>query len=149
MFPDHLLNIVVVGGGGREHALCWKLSQSVHVNKIFCVPGNGGTATTNKVTNVDLKIMDFAGIARLGMSVKADLVVIGPDNALSEGIVDYLEEVGLRVFGPNQRASRLEWSKGFAKEFMRKANIPTARFALAKSLAEAEKAYCKKIVGRV
>ena len=139
MLPNQPLNIVVIGGGGREHALCWKLSQSKHVDKIFCVPGNGGTATTPKVTNVDLDVMDFGAIAQLSTDVKCDLVVVGPDNPLAEGIVDVLEEAGLRVFGPNRKAACLEWSKVFAKEFMQQAHIPTAQFAIANTLTAAEK----------
>jgi phosphoribosylamine--glycine ligase len=139
VLPNKPLNIVVVGGGGREHALCWKLAQSAHVDKVFCLPGNGGTAKTDKVTNVDVDVMDFAAIAKLCLDVQSDLVVIGPDNPLSEGIVDVLQESGLRVFGPDRKSACLEWSKVFAKQFMQQGNIPTARFAFANSLEKAEK----------
>jgi phosphoribosylamine--glycine ligase len=129
-------NILVIGGGGREHALCWKISQSPLAKDIYCAPGNGGTATNNKTSNVNLDPLDFKGIADFCLDKKIDLVVVGPDNPLAEGIVDYLEDKSIRTFGPNKRAAQLESSKSFAKQFMTKANIPTAKYHICHSVEE-------------
>lgn len=133
--PEKPLTILVIGSGGREHALCWKLAQSAHVEKIYCAPGNGGTATTTKVENVDIDAMDFRKLEEFCGDGVIDFVVVGPDNPLAEGIVDILHEKcpGLRVFGPNRAAAALEWSKAFAKEFMARYEIPTARFVVCDS----------------
>src|SRR3990167_9337225 len=102
MIPEHPLNVLVVGSGGREHALCWKLAQSSLCKRIFCAPGNGGTATGGNAINVPIppmefdRLIEFCGIEDIG------LVVVGPDNPLAAGIVDRLEEAGLRVFGPRK-----------------------------------------------
>lgn len=126
--PEHHLKIMVVGGGGREHALAWKIAQSPLVEKIYCAPGNGGTAFENKTENVEIQTNEFEKLSSFCKEEKIDLTIIGPDNALAEGIVDYFLAKGLRVFGPTKEASKLEWSKNFAKEFMFKWHIPTARF---------------------
>lgn len=123
--------ILVVGSGGREHAICWKLSQSERVESIFCAPGNGGTGFLPKTTNVDLAVSDFSGIEQFARSSNIDLIVIGPDNPLADGIVDHLNAAGLRVFGPKKQAARLEASKSFAKDFMVQHQIPTARYLVA------------------
>lgn len=135
--PEHQLNLLVVGSGGREHALCWKLAESKHVGQIFCAPGNGGTDSEAKTTNVPIDSLDFNALAEFAQSKKVDLVVIGPDNPLAEGIVDFLAGKGLRVFGPTREAARLEWSKSYAKAFLARHNIPTARFVVCDSLDEA------------
>nr|MBP6746911.1 phosphoribosylamine--glycine ligase [bacterium] len=96
------MKVLVVGGGGREHAICWKLALSTRVEQIFCAPGNGGTAKSDKTTNIDIAVMDFDKLISFGKEQAIDLVVIGPDNPLAEGIVDKMEAAGLRVFGPNK-----------------------------------------------
>lgn len=118
---------MVVGGGGREHAICWKLSSSPLLNELYCAPGNGGTASLAKTQNVDLTVTDFDGIANFAKEKNVGLIVIGPDNPLADGIVDHLEGAGLRVFGPKKAAARLESSKAFSKEFMVQHKIPTAK----------------------
>ncbi len=127
---DSKINIMVVGGGGREHALCWKLAQSKFAGSIYCAPGNGGTAGDARITNVNLPVTDFAGLTDFAKDKKVDFVVIGPDNPLADGIVDYMEENGLTVFGPKKDAAKLEWSKAHSKQFLMEHDIPTARFAV-------------------
>ena len=121
------MKILVVGSGGREHALVWKLNQSSRVDRIFCAPGNAGTAEIGE--NVPIPANDLAGLAGFAKENKIGLTVIGPDDPLAAGVVDLFEAEGLRVFGPSQSAARLESSKIFAKELMRKNKIPTARGA--------------------
>ncbi len=130
--------LLIVGGGGREHALAWKLAQSPAVDSIICVPGNGGTAALAKTKNVIIPLSDFAGIANLAAEMKIDLIVIGPDNPLADGIVDYLEAKGLVVFGPTKAQAKLEWSKAHAKEVMQKLGLPTARFYTTDNLDQAQ-----------
>lgn len=138
--PGGPLKILVVGGGGREHALCWKIAQSPFCERIFCAPGNGGTACEDRVTNVPVPAHQVDRLIEICGMESIDLVVVGPDNPLAEGIVDRMEAAGLRVFGPRQASARLEWSKSYAKEFMRSAGLPTARFAVCDSQGEAEAA---------
>lgn len=121
------MKILVVGSGGREHALVWKLKQSSGADRIFCAPGNAGTAEVGE--NVPIPANDLAALARFAKENEIGLTVIGPDNPLAAGIVDLFEAEGLRVFGPSKSAARLESSKIFAKELMRKNKIPTARGA--------------------
>jgi len=123
-----LKQVLVIGGGGREHALCWKLAQSPQVAKIYCAPGNAGTAQELKTQNVALSVMDFQGLLEFARKNKIDLTIVGPDNPLAEGIVDFFERAGQQIFGPNQEAARLESSKVFAKRFMKANHIPTAKF---------------------
>ena len=137
--PSHPLKLLVVGSGGREHALCWKLAQSEQVGQIFCLPGNGGTALERKTTNVEIDVLNFPSISEFCLSNQIDLIVIGPDNPLAEGIVDYLQEKGLRVFGPTRQAAKLEWSKSHAKTFMARHSIPTPRFVVCQSNEEAQR----------
>lgn len=129
--------LIIVGAGGREHALAWKLAQSPDVQSIVCVPGNGGTALLGKVQNVSLAISDFEGIAGLAKKNNVDLIVIGPDNPLADGIVDHLEAYNLTVFGPTKEQAKLEWSKAHAKEIMQQLALPTARFFCSSDLNEA------------
>lgn len=126
--PAHPLKLLVVGGGGREHALCWKLAQSLLVEQIYCAPGNGGTAQEYKTTNLNIDSHDFPKLARFCQEEHIDFIVVGPDNPLAEGIVDYFLKDKHRIFGPRKAAARLEWSKVYAKEFMGRNNLPTARF---------------------
>lgn len=137
--PPRPVKLLVVGGGGREHALCWKLAQSDRVSQIFCAPGNGGTAKENKTSNVDIDVMNFQVISEFSLSNKIDLIIVGPDNPLAEGIVDYLEKKGLRVFGPSRQEAKLEWSKSYAKTFMVSHEIPTPRFIVCHNQTEALK----------
>jgi phosphoribosylamine--glycine ligase len=137
MLPDKPINILVVGGGGREHAICWKLAQSPRAAAVFCAPGNGGTAGDTKIANVDIKVTEFEKLADFSCEKSIDLVVIGPDNPLADGIVDFLQDRGLRVFGPVKEAAKLEWSKAFAKQFMLKHGLPTARHITAGSFDDA------------
>jgi phosphoribosylamine--glycine ligase len=134
----HNLKILVVGGGGREHALCWKIAQSAYVEQVFCAPGNGGTTLTEKVQNVPISAMDFDGLANFSSKEQIDLVVVGPDNPLAEGIVDHLQGKHLRVFGPTRQAAKIEWSKAHAKAFMKANGIPTPNFVVASKLSEAK-----------
>ena len=122
------MKILVVGSGGREHALAWKLKQSSGVDRIFCAPGNAGTEEIGE--NVAIKAGDLPGLARFAKENHIDLTVVGPDDPLAAGIVDYFESENLRIFGPAKSAARLESSKIFAKELMRAKRIPTARAAI-------------------
>ena len=122
------MKILVVGSGGREHALAWKLKQSAGVDRVFCAPGNAGTELLGE--NVEIKANDLPALARFARENHVDLTVVGPDDALAAGIVDVFEEEGLRIFGPAKSAARLESSKIFAKELMRAKRIPTARAAI-------------------
>ena len=120
------MRVLVIGGGGREHALAWKIAQSPRVKKVFCAPGNAGTANVAENINIPLDNIDallqFASITGIG------LTIVGPEQPLVKGIVDSFEESGLRVFGPSQRAAEIEGSKVFCKDLMKKYGIPTARY---------------------
>lgn len=118
------MKILVVGSGGREHALVWKLRQSPRVRAVFCAPGNAGTAQL--ATNVPIKVSEQEKLAAFAESEEIDLTVVGPDDALAAGLVDFFQARGLRIFGPTQSAARLESSKIFAKDFMQRHGIPTA-----------------------
>jgi phosphoribosylamine--glycine ligase len=120
------VNVLVIGKGGREHALVWKLAQSPRVEKVYCAPGNAGTA--NDGINVFIEPEETDKIIRLSRKENIKLIVIGPEVPLAAGITDVLQKAGLRVFGPSKVASELEASKVFAKELMRHADIPTAEF---------------------
>ena len=123
------MNILVVGSGGREHALCWKLAQGVHVDHVYAAPGNAGTAGEPGVTNVALDVMDFEELARFAKSHDIALTVIGPEAPLVGGVVDYFTTQGLACFGPSQAAAQLEGSKAFTKDFLARHNIPTGAYA--------------------
>src|SRR5215204_6147321 len=118
------MKVLVIGSGGREHALVWKLKQSPRVEQAFCAPGNGGIAEI--ATCVPLKIHEHDALIAFAQKEGIALTVVGPDDALAAGIADRFEAAGLRVFGVNQSAARLESSKVFAKEFMLRHGIPTA-----------------------
>jgi phosphoribosylamine---glycine ligase len=119
------VKILVIGGGGREHALAWKLKQSSGVDRIFCAPGNAGTARLAE--NVAISVSDLPALVRFAKENRVGLTVVGPDDPLAAGIVDLFLAEGLRIFGPSKAAARIESSKIFAKELMRKEGIPTAR----------------------
>ena len=120
------MKVLVVGGGGREHAICWKLAQSPRVDKIYCAPGNAGIEDIAECWPI--KAEDIEGICRLAVGEKIDLAVIGPEVPLAMGITDALEAEGVRVFGPNKKCSMLEASKAFTKSFLARHNIPTAGY---------------------
>ena len=120
------MKVLVIGGGGREHAICWKLSKSPKVDELYCAPGNAGIAEVAKC--VDIGVMDFEKMADFAKKEAFDLIVVGPDDPLAGGIVDVLEEKGLRVFGPRKNAAILEGSKAFSKDLMKKYCIPTAAY---------------------
>ncbi|MDZ4836735.1 MAG: phosphoribosylamine--glycine ligase [Candidatus Melainabacteria bacterium] len=124
------IDVLVVGGGGREHALVWKIAQSPLVEKVYCAPGNGGTANEEKTINVPIGVDKFEELSRFALEKKIALVVIGPDNPLADGIVDHMEAKGLKVFGPDQAGAKLESSKSHAKNILVELGIPTARFAV-------------------
>lgn len=136
------MRILVVGGGGREHTLVWKLKQSPLVGKIYCAPGNAGIAEDAEC--VPISVEDLQGLADFAEKQKIDLTVVGPEDPLARGIVDLFQEKGLKIFGPNKKAAQLEGSKVFAKELMVKYNIPTAEYRTFTSPEEAEQ-YIKKI----
>jgi len=120
------VQILVIGRGGREHAIVWSLSRSPKVNKVYCAPGNGGIAKIAEC--VPIEENNFADIARFALDRKVDLVVVGPEDPLFGGIVDYLEERGIPAFGPRQNAAIIEGSKVFTKNLLKKYNIPTAAY---------------------
>ncbi len=120
------MKILVVGGGGREHAIIWKLSQSKQVEKIYCAPGNAGIAQIAEC--VDIGVMEFDKLIAFAKEKQVGLVVVAPDDPLVAGAVDIMEEAGLRVFGPRKNAAILEGSKAFSKDFMKKYHIPTAAY---------------------
>lgn len=122
------MKVLVVGGGGREHALCWKIKQSILVKELYCAPGNGGTAMIAQ--NVPIKAEDIDAIVKFVRDNAIDFVVIGPEAPLNLGLVDKLQEIGVKAFGPTKSAAMLEGSKSFAKKFMRKYGIPTADFKI-------------------
>lgn len=122
------MKVLIVGGGGREHAIAYAVSKSPKVEKIYCAPGNAGIASLAEC--VDIQVMDFEEIARFAKKIAADLVIVGPDDPLAAGIVDVLEEYGLKVFGPDSKAAILEGSKAFSKDLMKKYGIPTASYEI-------------------
>ena len=121
------MRVLVIGGGGREHALAWKLAQSERVQEVYLAPGNGGTAADGRLTN--LQITDPQALADFAASEKIALTVVGPEAPLAAGVVDVFRARGLRIFGPTQAAAQLETSKDFAKAFMQRHGIPTAAYA--------------------
>ena len=118
------MRVLVVGGGGREHALAWKLAQSSRVDTVFVAPGNGGTALAGRIQNLD--IVDQTQLGLWAVKEKIGLIVVGPEGPLAGGIVDEFRKLGLRIFGPTRAAAQLESSKAFSKAFMQRHNIPTA-----------------------
>ncbi len=120
------MKILVIGGGGREHAICWKLAQSKDVRKVYCAPGNAGTAEVAE--NVDIAVSDIAGLVQFAQHQQIDLTVVGPEKPLILGVVDAFEAAGLRIFGPTAENARLEGSKVFSKQLMRQSGVPTASF---------------------
>jgi phosphoribosylamine--glycine ligase len=136
------VKVLVIGNGGREHAITWKLTQSPLVTHIFCCPGNGGTAASAENISVDPD--DLEAIAAFAVANGIDLTVVGPDGYLAAGTVDLFQNKGLKVYGPTQAAAKLEWSKVYSKEFMKKYHIPTAAYETFTDAATA-KAYIHKV----
>ena len=131
------MKVLVVGNGGREHALAWKLGQSPKVDKVFVAPGNAGTA--QDAENVDLAATDIPGLIQFAKQQAIDLTVIGPEAPLVAGLADAMDAEGLKVFGPSQAAAELEGSKVFCKNLLHTANIPTASYQTFRSGEDAER----------
>ena len=129
MTREALLKVLIVGNGGREHALAWKLLQTPNIEEVTCIPGNGGTQNLEGCQNIPLAVDDFEGITRAALERGISLVVIGPELPLSLGIADYLQQHNLMVFGPTKAGAKIEASKSWAKALMEEAGVPTARSA--------------------
>lgn len=137
------MKIMIIGSGGREHALAWKVAQSPRVEHVYVVPGNAGTAREAKVSNVVLDIADFTALSGFAESNHVELTIIGPEAPLVSGVVDHFERLGLRCFGPRKGAAQLEGSKAFTKDFLARHHIPTAAYGNFTEL-EAALAYLRK-----
>ena len=135
------MKVLLIGGGGREHALAWKIAQSPKVDKLYCAPGNGGIEALAQC--VPIKAMDIDGIVSFSKEEKIDLVMVAPDDPLAAGMVDVLNEAGIRAFGPQKSAAFIESSKAFSKDLMKKYGIPTAGYEVFDDMEEAL-AYLKK-----
>ena len=137
------MKVLVVGSGGREHALAWKISQSPHVTHIFVAPGNGGTEIENNIINIDIKASDIKGLLAFAKSNEVDITIVGPEDPLVKGITNRFEEENLMCFGPTKEAAQLEGSKEFMKVFLEKYSIPSAEY---KAFTNAKEAidYIKK-----
>lgn len=122
------MKVLVIGGGGREHALAWKLAQSSKVEAVFVAPGNAGTATEKKLINVDIDAEDNQALCQFAKDNKIGLTIVGPEVPLVTGIVDFFQQQGLKIFGPSQKAAQLEGSKTFTKDFLQRHDIPTAAY---------------------
>lgn len=123
------MNILVIGSGGREHALAWKAAQSPHADRVFAAPGNAGTAREPGLENVSIDVMELDALADFAAANQVGLTIVGPEAPLVAGIVDKFEARGLRVFGPSAGAAQLEGSKAFTKDFLARQKIPTAAYA--------------------
>ena len=122
------MNILVIGSGGREHALAWKCAQADQVNNVFVAPGNAGTSREPKTKNITIDVLDFSALAQFAKESEVALTIVGPEAPLVEGIVDFFQGKGLPCFGPSKVAAQLEGSKAFTKEFLKRHSIPTAAF---------------------
>ena len=131
------MKVGIIGSGGREHAICQSIKKSRKIDKIFCFPGNAGT---NKIAeNIQLDLENFEVLKDFIIDNKIDLVIVGPEKPLVDGIVDYLEKFKIKVFGPNKIAAQLEGSKIFTKKLCQKFNIPTAKFGIFKNRNDSKK----------
>src|SRR3989338_6573110 len=119
-------NVLIIGSGGREHALAWKLAQSSRIGKLYVAPGNGGTRPVAE--NVPINATDISGLIQFAEKNEIGLTVVGPDDPLALGVVDAFQARGLRIFGPTRAAAQIESSKAFAKNLIREAGIPTTTF---------------------
>ena len=133
--------VLIIGNGGREHALAWKLVQSSNIDKLYVAPGNGGTQ--NVAENVSIEATDTESLVRFAEKNKIDLTVVGPDDPLALGVVDAFKSRDLRIFGPTRKAAKIEWSKAFAKKLMRDQNISTASFRIFREYDKALDYICK------
>src|SRR5258705_61995 len=138
------MKLFVIGSGGREHALVWKLAQSPHVTQMWCAPGNAGIGeerltSGQRVECVNIAADDLAGLLTFAQEKRIDLTVVGPDNPLALGIVDLFQKHGQRIWGPNQRAAQFESSKVFSQDFMERHGIPTARAGIFSDVKEARR----------
>ena len=122
------MKVLVIGSGGREHALVWQIAQDARVKKIYAAPGNGGIAEHAEL--VDIGAEDIEALAEFAHARKVDLTIVGPEGPLARGIVDLFTKKGLRIFGPTKAAARLESSKSFAKNLLMKLHVPTPNFAV-------------------
>ena len=129
--------ILIIGSGGREHAIGWKVAQSPKAGQIFFAPGNGGTSKIG--INVDIKANDIKGLLEFAKKEKIDLTLALPDDPLALGIVDEFKKNNLRIFGPTKQASKIEWSKAFSKNFMHQHNLLTAKFEIFNNFEKAKK----------
>jgi len=139
-----MMQVLVIGGGGREHALAWKASRSGQVDKVFVAPGNAGTASESHVENIAIEATDIIGLANFAKQTPIDLTIVGPEAPLVEGITDTFTDAGLRCFAPTQGASQLEGSKAFCKDFLSRHNIPTAPYRVFSDLGPATEYIRKK-----
>ncbi|ENV54157.1 MULTISPECIES: phosphoribosylamine--glycine ligase [Acinetobacter] len=137
------MNILVLGSGGREHALAWKIAQDAQVTQVFVAPGNAGTATEDKCKNVELDILDNPAIIEFAQSNQIELIIVGPEAPLVNGVVNACREADLKIWGPTQYAAQLEGSKAFAKDFLKKHQIPTAFYDVFTEV-DAAKAYIEQ-----
>jgi phosphoribosylamine--glycine ligase len=146
------MNVLLIGSGGREHALAWKLAQSPQLKRLYVAPGNAGTALLDrefpqvKISNLEIKATDLPGIIAFATQNNINLVVVGPEDPLASGLADQLKAVGLRVFGPTRSAAQIEASKSFAKEFMARHGIPSGAFATFRRYEDAQ-AYLDALPG--
>ncbi|MBD2778416.1 phosphoribosylamine--glycine ligase [Iningainema tapete] len=136
------MKVLIVGNGGREHAIAWKLLQSKQIEKVFCAPGNGGTVSLENCQNLSSEVNDFESISQFARAEAINLVVVGPEVPLANGITDYLHAQGVMVFGPTRAGAQIEASKAWAKALMQEAGIPTAKAAVFTDVAAA-KSYVK------
>src|SRR3954466_15954049 len=136
LYTHTSMKVLVIGGGGREHAIAWKLRQSTRITQLICTPGNGGIADEAECLPGDVK--DIPALVALAQKLGIDLTVVGPEVPLNLGIVDEFQKRGLRIFGPTKAAAQLESSKSFAKEFMQRHNVPTPHKFLGEALAALE-----------
>jgi phosphoribosylamine--glycine ligase len=131
------MNVLVIGSGGREHALAWKAAQSAYVENVYVAPGNAGSAREEKVSNIDIDVLDFKSLADFAESHFVALTIVGPEAPLVDGVVDYFESRDLPCFGPRKNAAQLEGSKAFTKDFLSRHNIPTAPYKTFTDIAAA------------
>lgn len=131
------MNVLIIGSGGREHALAWKAAQSTSVDTVYVAPGNAGTALESGVTNIDIDTMNFSALANFAGDNDVGLTIVGPEAPLVAGVVDYFHGRGLRCFGPSQGAAQLEGSKAFTKDFLARQKIPTAAYQTFTEIAPA------------
>ena len=122
------MKVLIIGSGGREHALAWKVKQSPLVEKVFVAPGNAGSAREAGVENVAIEVLDIPALMAFAKKENIGLTIVGPEAPLVAGVVDAFEQAGLKIFGPRQAAAQLEGSKAFTKDFLARQNIPTAGY---------------------